>query len=156
MSSFLLIQQNRRITVVCYSSHGHLPFLSNCKRGENWDCSTGAAEEEIHRLRQSQHFHTRNISVYPKPPLKPAARVTKIKLCNWVLCLREKKKPHTITSCTALHTHIHAVLQCQFYGQCQLCTCLAARQQDHGLQRKILHALTHTERKQRYGSEIPL
>lgn len=39
-SSFLLIQQNSSITAVYYSSHGHSPFQSSSKTGEDRDCST--------------------------------------------------------------------------------------------------------------------
>lgn len=110
---------------------------------------TAAHEQQSKKYTGSNNhsifIHTRNISVYSNPPLKSAARITKIKLCNWVLCLGDKK-PDTITSSTALHIHTRSC-SASSMDNASSEPALQLESRTRGFKDKFcMHSLTHRHR----------
>lgn len=112
---------------------------------------TAAREQQSKKYTGSDNhsifIHTINISVYPKPPLKSAARVTKIKLCHWVLCLREKKATHHNLQCGTAHTHTHRQsCNAGFMDNAGSAPALQLERRTRGFKDKFgMHSHTHRE-----------
>lgn len=149
LSSFLLIQQNRRITAVCYSSHGHLPFLSNSKTGEDWDCSTWAAEQEIPRFKQSQHFYShKKYFCLPKSTVEISRQDHTNKVMQLGSLFQRQKASHHNLQYSTGHTHTcrHSPCNASFMDSASSAPALQLESRTRGFKDRFCILHTHTQR----------
>lgn len=104
-SSFLLIQQNRRIDEVYYSSHRHLLFqrIRTAALEQRSKKYTGLGNHNV-------FTSTRNSCICPNTLCRDQQPRSQKQSCRTGLFKRGKKPtitPHTITSSMALHTHTY-------------------------------------------------